>query len=141
MPIPTYSLPPRSHRLPKGEWSRSPYPVSNRVGYHLTETDGKPDAGVDEQLKEVKDAIPLILAGKPASVSYHRLVEDCRRLDLDSTVDVSSVYKCIDKELKKTVKSMAREGRADILSRQGSWLLRIVQLWDTYQNRVVSVST
>lgn len=83
--------------------------------------------------------IAPILAGKASPVPYHQIVDDCRLVALDPTCDIRGLSDLIRSEMRKRAESMAREGRAHILSRQGMWLQRLMQLWDVFEERVVRI--
>lgn len=90
-------------------------------------------------MDKLNASVPLVLAGKPTQLSYHQIVASCRRVVLNPQVDVAKIYNHIVDELQKYVDRIARECRGAIMGREGNWLDRLVDVWDLYDRRVVSV--
>lgn len=91
-----------------------------------------------DKLKDLLDAIPLLLQGKSTARSFHYLSDTCHRLILSSHDHGQEIYRRVKEELDKSVSLLAREWRASIMGKEGGWLGRLVHGWESWEARAVS---
>lgn len=90
-------------------------------------------------LKDLCDAIPIILAGNLPAKSYRWLSSACRQLVLKPMSQSQDIFDRIKLEIDKGVAGLAREWRATVMSRERQWLCRLVLGWRSWEQRCVSV--
>ncbi|WRT69963.1 uncharacterized protein IL334_006954 [Kwoniella shivajii] len=89
-----------------------------------------------DTLQTLLDSIPLLLSGKPTTQSYHTLSHACHNLVIQPHNLGTTIYDKVKEELEKSAAGLVREWRGSIMSRQGDWLTRLINGWNTWEKRV-----
>jgi hypothetical protein len=98
-----------------------------------------PQANVQDQKVDLLNAIPRLLSGQPTAKSYHHLSEICHRLVLPPYNSGEEVYDTVRAEMGTSARGLAREWTAAVMSRDGPWLARLVEGWERWERRIVSL--